>query len=129
MSQIPPVFEQQRTPSDRDYLGYLSRVLIRMWGQLARVVNGEIEVYKVATGKDSAVAPGTAVAGNLKGYWWEGSIGGGGTTVNHNLGYTPKGIIVVYNSSSSSVWVSGTPTKTQITLQCTSGTNVKGLIV
>ena len=120
---IPATFEQLQKPGDKGYLAYLHQVLMRFWSQLAKVVNNGIEVYQW-TDKTS----GVRVAGNIKGFWWEGTVSNV-VTINHDLGYAPTGFILIYNSSSSSVWTAGTPTKTQITIDATGSTNIKVLIV
>ena len=61
--QIPPTFEQQKNPGDKGYARYLGTVLIRMWGQLATVVNYGIQLYNMQS--NGFIGPG-----NIRGYVW-----------------------------------------------------------
>ena len=120
---IPATFEQLQKPGDKGYLVYLHQVLMRFWSQLAKVVNNGIEVYQW-TDKTS----GVRVAGNIKGFWWEGTIPAAGVVITHDLGYVPAGIIMVYNSSTSAVYIGGM-TKTTITIDCSGSTTIRCLVV
>jgi hypothetical protein len=109
---IPNIFEQVKKPGDPGYLVYLSRVLIRFWGYLAKVVNNGIEVYAY---KDHAGAAGPPVSANIKGYIWSGSLAAGTNTINHTLRYTPLGFIVIRITANTVLWFGGSTT-TQITI-------------
>lgn len=105
---IPPIFEEATAPSDPDYVPYLSQVLIRFWGLLARVVNGGIEAY---ARRDN----NTLMAANIRGFLWQGNITGSSTVIPHNLGYAPIGFIVL-SLTSSAIPYFVSSTKTTITV-------------
>lgn len=96
--QIPPSFEQQKKPLDKGYIQYLSTVLIRMWGQLANVVNYGIQLYNIQS--NGFVGPG-----NIKGYVWNGTLSAGNNTFAHNLGYAPLFVIPTFTGAAGSVYI------------------------
>lgn len=96
--QIPPIFEQQKKPGDKGYVRYLATVLIRMWGQLATVVNYGIQLYNVNPN-------GAMMPGNIKGFVWTGILSAGSNTFAHNLGYAPKFVIPTFTGSPGSVYI------------------------
>lgn len=108
--QVPPIFEQAESPSAPGYLQYLSRVLIRMWGQMALVVNSGIELYKLQNN-------GVAIQGNVRGYLWRGNLTNQPVVIQHNLGYIPAGFVTL-RITSSTVPYFVSATNTTITVDC-----------
>lgn len=96
--QIPPIFEQQKKPQDKGYLPYLTTVLIRMWGQLANVVNYGIQLYSVQPN-------GTIIPGNIKGFVWFGTLVAGSNTFIHGLGYPPAFVIPTFHGAAGSIYI------------------------
>jgi hypothetical protein len=118
---VPPIFEQQKQPSDRDYVHYLSQVLIRMWGQLARVVNHGIELY-------TTQPSGQVTAGNVKGTIFRGSLAAGANTVFHDLGKLPIGFVVLSLDTNTTLWYGG-GTTAQATINAGAACNATVLII
>lgn len=111
--KIPPAFEQQKKPGDKGYLQYLTTVLIRMWGQLAQVVNFGIELYAIRQENGVPVSQ----SANVRGFLWRGDLTGAVQVINHNLRYTPVGFLVLrITSSTIPYFVSST--ETTITVDC-----------
>jgi hypothetical protein len=106
---IPDTFEQTKKPGDKGYVLYLSQVLFRFWGRLAKVVNNGIELY---TYKDQAGASGSPVNGNIKGYVWTGNLVSGANVINHPLKYVPLGFIVLSITTNDTLWRTGATTTT-----------------
>lgn len=112
---IPSVFEQTIRPGDKGYVSYLTQVLKRYWGQLAKVVNNGIEMYNISD-TVSNIPKGTIVSANVKGYWWQGDLTGS-TIINHDLGYAPIGFIIVRQTTGVVPYFVSS-TKTTITVTC-----------
>ena len=123
MSNIIGVFEQQKTPEvSKDYLQYLARVLFRSWNQLARIVNGGLQMYYVS-------ASGSLTPGNIQGFLYNGPIAAPTQVITHNLGYVPQGFITLSQSSSASLFLSAATNTTAVIGTPSALTNAKLLII
>lgn len=96
--QIPPTFEQQKNPTDKGYARYLATVLIRMWGQLATVVNYGIQFYNMQP--NGSISPG-----NIRAFVWTGILTVGNNTFAHNLGYPPKFVLPTFTGAPGSIYI------------------------
>lgn len=108
---IPTAFEQFKKPGDKNYIPYLSQVLIRFWGRLAKVLNNGIEMYTYA---DKAGASGQPINGNVHGYVWTGNLAIGANTITHPLKYVPLGFVILNVNVNTNLWHTGGTTTTII---------------
>lgn len=118
---IPTAFEQQQKPGDKNYISYLSQVLIRFWGYLAKVVNGGIELYY-------AQPNGSLAAGNVKGTVFRGNLSAGPNSVSHDLGHVPTGFVVLSINANTNLWYGG-GSSTQVTINASAACNATVLII
>jgi hypothetical protein len=86
---LPPV----KTPED------INKVLMRMWEEIARVINGQLWFGSVADGRQ-----------NIDGVTLQQADTGAANvafSLTHNLGRVPVGFLVVYTDKATSIYDGG----------------------